>query len=66
MANKEEKIVDLSVNLLKANQTEEETRAQHTCEKRVQERKLRRHQSLEEWHEDRGIMKRSVRICKTG
>ena len=42
MGDMEKKIVDgLSVNLLKANQIEEETRAQHTCETWVQERKYR-------------------------
>ena len=42
MGDMEKKIVHgLSVNLLKANQIEEETRAQHTCETWVQERKYR-------------------------
>ena len=41
MGNMEKKSVDgLSVNLLKGNQIEEETRAQHNCETWVQERKF--------------------------
>ena len=51
LPNDMEKIIvdGLSVNLLKTNQIEEETRALHTCETWVQQRKLDLlHQSLEE------------------
>ena len=50
MGTMEKKILDdLSVNLVKANQIEEETRAQHTCEKWVQERKFRLAASIKVW-----------------
>ena len=50
MGTMEKKILDdLSVNLVKANQIEEETRAQYTCEKWVQERKFRLAASIKVW-----------------